>query len=69
MNKMIEIEGMSCDHCKMRVENILNSIDGVEAVKVDLEKKQAKVTIVKEIPNDVLREKILDIGFDVISIK
>lgn len=31
MKKIMEIKGMTCEHCQARVEKALNSIDGVEA--------------------------------------
>ncbi len=38
----ITIEGMMCQHCRKRVEDVLNAVSGVSAT-VDLEKKQATV--------------------------
>lgn len=38
----IGIDGMTCDHCKARVENTLNSEDGVWA-EVDLSQNLATV--------------------------
>ena len=31
MKKEFKVEGMSCNHCRMRVENALNTIEGVHA--------------------------------------
>ena len=39
----IKIEGMTCNHCKMRVEKALNEVEGVTGVNVDLEGKKAVV--------------------------
>jgi len=39
--KIISIEGMSCNHCKMSVEKALNSLEGVAKVEVSLENKNA----------------------------
>ena len=38
--KRVQIEGMTCEHCKNRVENALNRLEGVSA-KVNLKKKTA----------------------------
>ena len=35
----VKIEGMSCNHCKMRVEKALKQVQGVDEVQVDLEGK------------------------------
>jgi copper chaperone len=37
--KRVQIEGMTCEHCKNRVENALNRLEGVSA-KVNLKKKR-----------------------------
>ncbi len=69
MKKTLFIEGMSCNHCKMRVENTLNEMDGVSGAVVNLENKLAQVEFSSEIANDVLTEAIDDIGFDLIKIE
>lgn len=67
MKKIIKIDGMSCDHCKMAVENALNAIDGVQA-KVDLKKKQATVTLSGEVSDQALTDAIQEEDFTVVSI-
>lgn len=42
MKKTYNVEGMMCEHCAMRVEKALNSIDGVSA-KVSIKTKKAEV--------------------------
>jgi len=45
MNQIIlKVEGMTCNHCKMRAEKALQGVSGVESVKVDLATKEAVVT-------------------------
>lgn len=41
--EIINVEGMSCDHCKNAVESALAKINGVSAAEVDLEKGQVRV--------------------------
>lgn len=67
--KVIEIEGMSCNHCKMSVEKVLGSLDGVESVEVSLENKNAKITCSKELSDDKIKEAIKEEGFEVVNIK
>jgi len=38
MKKVIKVSGMTCEHCKARVEKALSSVDGVKSAKVDLKK-------------------------------
>ena len=40
----IYIDGMHCMHCARAVEEALKNVDGVSAVKVDLENKKAIVS-------------------------
>ena len=39
----LQIEGMTCGHCKMAVEKALKSVNGVTDVQVSLEKKSAEI--------------------------
>ena len=41
--EILKIKGMSCNHCKMAVENELRAIDGVKSVNVSLEKNIAEI--------------------------
>jgi len=59
----LEIEGMSCNHCRMRVEKALKAVDGVEKVIVDLDNGTAEVSSTKEIEWNLLREVIEDAGY------
>ena len=64
--KVINIEGMTCEKCAMRIQNALNSIDGVSA-KVSLRGKKATVKLGKDIPDTVLNKAITDLGYEVLS--
>jgi Cu+-exporting ATPase len=67
MEKIVKVEGMSCAHCQMRVEKVLNSLDGVEEAKVNLEEKRA---IIKgNADNDAVRKAIEDAGYEVTGIE
>lgn len=61
--KTVNIEGMSCNHCKMSVEKALSSIDGVTKVEVSLENKNAIIESDKEINDDEIKRVIEEIGF------
>ena len=67
MKKIIEIKGMSCGHCQARVEKALNAIDGAQA-KVDLKKNRAVVSLKEDIPDQSLKDAVVDAGYEVISI-
>ena len=63
--KTIYIEGMQCNHCKLSVEKVLNSIEGVTNVDVNLEEKKAIITSNKEIDNNIIKTVIEQEGFSV----
>ncbi len=66
MNQTIlKIEGMTCNHCKMRAEKALQGVSGVESVKVDLASKEAVVTGDAERANQV--KAVVDAGYSVID--
>jgi len=41
---ILKVEGMTCNHCKMRAEKALQGVSGVESAKVDLAAKEVVVT-------------------------
>lgn len=68
MKKVMHIEGMTCGHCQKRVEDALNSIDGVKA-EVDLAAKIANVEAEDKVDNDVLKDAVTEAGYDVTGIE
>ena len=66
MKKIIIIEGMSCGHCSARVENALNSIEGVKA-QVELKKKRAIVET--EVSDEILIKAVEEAGYKVKEVK
>lgn len=69
MEKKLVIEGMSCNHCKMRVENALKGVEGVSNAVVDLTDKSAIVTLNADVDAAVLKETVEDAGYDVVSVQ
>lgn len=68
VKKVIKIEGMHCNHCVMKVKEALSSIEGVKGVKVNLDKKEAIITSIQEIPNHLIEETISNLDFVVTEI-
>lgn len=66
--KIIYIDGMQCNHCKMSVEKALNAIEGITSTVVDLENKNAIVEFESEIKNEEIKRVIEEAGFVVIKI-
>ena len=64
----VSIEGMHCTNCKNRIEKNLDLLDGVVA-KVNLEKKQAKVSLYSDVSAELIRETIEKLDFKVTDIR
>lgn len=62
-----KVEGMSCGHCRMAVENALKTLDGVSDVNVDLD--SGIVTVEYEAAGDRenLKNAITDAGYTVVE--
>lgn len=69
MEKEMKIEGMMCGHCEARVKKALEAVDGVKEAIVSHEKKNAIVTLEKEVANDVLKEAVEAQDYEVTSIQ
>lgn len=67
--KIISIEGMQCNHCKMTVEKALNSIEGITKVDVNLENKNAIIEYEKDIEDSVIKNAVEEAGFEVKDIR
>ncbi len=67
MTKTIHIEGMMCPHCVRHATEALNKLEGVTAV-VSLEDKSAVCTLTADVADDVLRQAIVDAGYEVTGI-
>ena len=66
--KTVIIDGMTCEHCKNRVEKSINDMDGA-AAKVNLKKKQAIVSLEKEVSEEQIRAAIEKAGYKVVEIR
>ena len=64
--KTFQVEGMHCDHCKNRVEEIVNDISGV-AGKVDLKKGLLTVSYEKDVDDSIIKARIERVGYKVIK--
>ncbi|NLY90649.1 MAG: heavy-metal-associated domain-containing protein [Firmicutes bacterium] len=69
MEKVILIEGMSCQHCVAHVESALRQVAGVRKVKVDLGQKRAVVEVDGAVTDARLKAVVEEMGYDVTAIK
>lgn len=66
--KTVVIEGMTCEHCKNRVESYIATIDGA-AAKVNLKKNEAVVSMEKTVADSQIKEVIEKAGYKVVEIR
>jgi len=63
----LKVQGMTCNHCVMRVAKALKSVPGVQDAQVDLQKAQAVVTYddSKVVP-EKLSAAVVEAGYKVV---
>lgn len=62
---IIKVEGMVCNGCENRVQNALRTLEGVKKVVANHTNGTVAVTSKNEVEENVMKEKIEDIGFKV----
>lgn len=65
MTKVISIEGMMCNHCTGTVQKALEAVEGVKAVTMSLEQKNAVVELASDVADEVLTKAVVDAGYEV----
>ena len=65
MTKVISIEGMMCNHCTGTVQKALEAVEGVNAVTMSLEQKNAAVELASDVADEVLTKAVVDAGYEV----
>ena len=68
MTKTLKIEGMMCGHCEMHTKKALEALDGVASAQVSHQTGTAVVTLEKEVADDVLKQAVVDQGYQVTDI-
>lgn len=64
MKQQFSIQGMSCNHCVAKVEETLQTLPGVQKVKVNLKKAKGLVKFDEsQIQSDQIKEKITALGY------
>lgn len=65
--KVIQIEGMTCGHCKARVELLLDDIEGAVS-EVNLHHNRAELSMTREVSDDEILAALKDSGYTVTGI-
>lgn len=66
---LVGVDGMFCLHCASKLETALTSLDGVEEVSVDLDKKMATLTVSSKVAEKDIKFIIENLGFQIREIK
>ena len=65
--KTLKIQGMTCNHCVMRVSKALKAVPGVQDAKVDLQKAEAAVSFDEsKVSTEKLSAAVVDAGYKVV---
>ncbi len=63
----LKIQGMTCNHCVMRVTKALKAVPGVQDARVDLQKTEAVVTYDEsKVGQDKLSGAVVEAGYKVV---
>lgn len=63
--KTFKVEGMHCENCKTRVEEVVNDMKGV-AGRVDLKKAELTVSYAEDVDDEVIKARIQRAGYTVV---
>ena len=63
MTTVLQIEGMSCDHCVKQVKEALEAVAGVKSAKVSLKDKSAKVEHTGNVEFAALKSAVEEAGY------
>ncbi len=61
----LNVEGMTCGHCKARVEKAVTDIDGVISAEADLQAQSVTVETDGSVDTERIRKAIEGIGYTV----
>ena len=66
MEKIIDVDGITCDHCVVTIKTAIESLSGIIRVNVDIQKKQVIVEFNESLKDSKkILEKIGEAGFEV----
>ncbi|WP_461812355.1 heavy metal translocating P-type ATPase [Faecalimonas sp.] len=68
LEKILNIEGMTCGHCEARVKKVLESVPGVSLAVVSHESKTAVVTLSQEVSSELLKKVVENENYEVLDI-
>jgi copper chaperone len=68
MQKVLKVEGMTCQHCAQTVTETVGKMTGVEKVDVSLEQKEVTIDFDElQTQTEAISVQIVEAGFEVIE--
>ena len=68
MQKVLNVEGMTCQHCVQTVTEMVGKMIGVEKVEVSLEQKEVTIDFDElQTQTEVISAQIIEAGFELIE--
>ena len=64
---IINVKGMVCNGCENRIINALKNVNGVKDVMADHNTGKVTVTSNEDVLENVIKDKIEDLGFEVVK--
>ncbi|WP_082088371.1 heavy-metal-associated domain-containing protein [Methanosarcina sp. WWM596] len=65
VEKTLKIEGMTCNHCVVRVGRAITSVKGVVEVDVNLEKREAVVNFEESVTDlETIKAAVREAGYE-----
>ena len=66
--EIVNVNGMSCNHCVNTIETALKELNGVQSIKVDLKGKKVTVSFDERVGSlETIKGTIEEAGYDVAS--
>ena len=67
MNKVtFTVEGMTCNHCEMTVENAVKQLPNVLSAKANHKEKTLEITYTGELKPEEVKEKVESVGYTLV---
>ena len=64
---LLKVKGMSCQHCVRSITKALTQLEGIQNVKVDLQKGEVLFDNTKPIATDRIEKAVADAGYEVVK--
>lgn len=65
--KIIEVEGMHCEHCASKVEESLKKIQGIKSARVSLKDNKVTLKYKGDLDLGSISKIISDLGYSVVG--